>query len=56
LTGYTVPIVAVLLAVIFLGEEITAAIVVGAVLIIGGVVLSERGTSHVPEPGVVISR
>lgn len=56
LTGYTVPIVAVLLAVIFLGEEITAAIVVGAVLIIGGVVLSERGTSHVPEPGVVTSR
>lgn len=56
LTGYTVPVVAVLLAVIFLGEQITPAIVTGAVLIIGGVALSERGTSHVPEPGVVTSR
>ena len=56
LTGYTVPIVAVLLAVIFLGEQISSAIVVGAVLIIGGVALSERGTSHVPEPGVITSR
>lgn len=56
LTGYAVPVVAVVLAMIFLGEAITVAIAVGAALIIGGVVLAERSTQHVPEPGVVTSR
>ncbi len=56
LTGYSVPVVAVTLAVIFLGETLTPAIIGGAVLIISGVILAERSTSHVPEPGVATSR
>ena len=56
LTGYAVPIVAVVLAVIFLGETLTAEIIAGAVMIIAGVVLAERSTKHVPAPGVVTSR
>ncbi len=55
LTGYSTPVVAVALAVIFLGEVITPAVVIGAVLIVGGVVLAERSTTHIPEPGVVTS-
>jgi len=50
-SGYLVPVVAVLLAVIFLSETISLAVVAGAVLIIGGVVMAERATPHVPEPG-----
>ncbi|MFV1960443.1 MAG: DMT family transporter [Acidimicrobiia bacterium] len=56
LTGYSVPVVAVALAVIFLGETLTPAILGGALLIVVGVILAERSTSHVPEPGVVTSR
>lgn len=56
LVGYTVPVVAVTLAVILLGETVTLSIVVGAVLILGGVYLAERGTKHVPEPGVSTAR
>lgn len=56
LIGYTVPVVAVILAVIFLDETVTLSIATGAALIIGGVYLSERVTKHVPEPGVSTSR
>lgn len=56
LTGYTVPVVAVVFAVIFLGEAITIPIVIGAALILAGVVLADRSTSHVPQPGVTTSR
>jgi len=54
--GYLVPVLAVTLAVIFLGETITLAVTVGAVLIIGGVVLTERASRHVPVPGVDTAR
>ncbi|MEX1124443.1 MAG: DMT family transporter [Acidimicrobiia bacterium] len=50
--GYLVPVLAVSLAVIFLGETLTIAVVVGAILIIGGVVLTERTSRHVPVPGI----
>ncbi|MEX1134380.1 MAG: DMT family transporter [Acidimicrobiia bacterium] len=50
-SGYLVPVVAVALAVIFLSETLSLAILVGAVFIIGGVVMAERATPHVPEPG-----
>ncbi|MCZ6629862.1 MAG: DMT family transporter [Actinobacteria bacterium] len=56
LTGYSVPVVAVTLAVIFLGERLTPAILGGAVLIVAGVILAERFTTHVPEPGIATSR
>ncbi|MEA1903876.1 MAG: DMT family transporter [Actinomycetota bacterium] len=56
LTGYTVPVVAVALAVIFLGETLTPPIIGGAILIVAGVILAERYTDHVPEPGVFDSR
>lgn len=56
LTGYAVPVVAVTLAVIFLGETLTPAIVGGAALILTGVVLAERSTTHVPQPGVFEAR
>jgi drug/metabolite transporter (DMT)-like permease len=52
LSGYVVPVIAVLLAVVFLGETITLAVMAGAILIIGGVVMAERASPHVPEPGV----
>jgi drug/metabolite transporter (DMT)-like permease len=54
--GYLVPVIAVTLAVILLGETLTVAVVVGAVLIIGGVVLTERSSRHVPVPGVNTAR
>jgi drug/metabolite transporter (DMT)-like permease len=53
--AYFVPVVAVTLAVIFLGETLTPAVVVGAVLIIGGVIITERSSRHVPVPGVDIA-
>lgn len=56
LTGYTVPVVAVALAVVFLGERLTLPVVVGAVLIVAGVVIAERTTQHVPSPGVFEAR
>jgi drug/metabolite transporter (DMT)-like permease len=54
--GYVVPVIAVALAVIFLGETLTVSIMAGAVLIIGGVVLIERSSRHVPVPGVNTAR
>lgn len=56
LTGYTVPVVAVALAVIFLGERLTLPVIAGAALIVAGVVLAEMATEHVPSPGVFESR
>jgi drug/metabolite transporter (DMT)-like permease len=56
LTGYSVPVVAVTFAVLFLGESITLAILGGATLILTGVILAERATDHVPVPGVTTSR
>lgn len=56
LTGYSVPVVAIALAVVLLGERLTLSILAGAVLIIGGVVLVERSTVHHPEPGFATSR
>ncbi len=56
LTGYSVPVLAVVLAVIFLGESLTLEIVIGAAMIIGGVILAEMYGKHVPEPGVATAR
>lgn len=56
LTGYSVPVVAVGFAVLFLGETVTLAILGGATLILTGVVLADRATDHVPVPGVTTSR
>jgi drug/metabolite transporter (DMT)-like permease len=57
MVGYAVPVLAVALAVMFLGETLTPAIAGGAALIIIGVVLTERATTaHVPEPGVATAR
>lgn len=56
LVGYAIPIVSVALAVIFLDESLTPAVVGGAALIISGVVMAERNTTHVPEPGVATAR
>ena len=55
-SGYLVPVVAVVLAVIFLNETITLTVLAGASLIVGGVVLTERATKHVPEPGIVTAQ
>jgi drug/metabolite transporter (DMT)-like permease len=52
LVGYAIPVLSVALAVLFLNETLTREIIGGAVLITGGVVLAERATTHVPEPGV----
>ncbi len=56
LTGYSVPVLAVLFAVLLLDEKLTMSIILGAVLIIVGVILAERYTNHVPQPGVATSR
>jgi drug/metabolite transporter (DMT)-like permease len=56
LVSYAIPVLSVLLAVVFLGESLTMAIVGGAVLILAGVVLAERASKHVPEPGVAIAQ
>jgi drug/metabolite transporter (DMT)-like permease len=56
LVGYTIPVLSVILAVVFLGETLTAAVIGGAALIIAGVVIAERATNHVPEPGVATAR
>lgn len=53
--AYLVPVIAVTLAVIFLGEELTPAVMVGALLIISGVNVTERSSRHVPVPGVDIA-
>ena len=54
--GYTIPVLSVVLAIVFLGETLTPVIVIGAALILTGVVLAERTTTHVPEPGVATAR
>lgn len=53
--AYLVPVIAVTLAVTFLDETLTPAVVVGALLIISGVILTERSSRHVPVPGVDIA-
>jgi drug/metabolite transporter (DMT)-like permease len=53
--AYFVPVVAVTLAVVFLGENLTPAVVVGAILIISGVIITECSSRHVPVPGVDIA-
>lgn len=54
--GYLVPVIAVALAVALLGETFTAPIAAGAALILGGVVLTERASRHVPEPGIATAQ
>lgn len=56
LVGYTIPVLSVILAVAFLGESLTLAVVAGAALIMTGVVLADRATVHVPQPGVATAR
>lgn len=56
LVSYAIPVLSVVLAVIFLGEHVTLGIGAGAVLILAGVILAERSTVHVPEPGVATAR
>lgn len=56
LVGYAIPVLSVILAVIFLGESLTGAVIAGAALIITGVVMAERATTHTPEPGVATAR
>ncbi len=56
LVSYAIPVLSVVLAVIFLDEQVTLAIAAGAFLILVGVVLAERSTVHVPEPGVATAR
>lgn len=53
LTGYAVPVLAVFLAVLLLGETLTPAIVAGAVLIIGGVVLADKATREPQAAGTL---
>jgi drug/metabolite transporter (DMT)-like permease len=52
IVGYTIPVLSVALAVVFLDEQLTVPIVAGAALIVLGVIFTERATKHVPEPGV----
>lgn len=56
LVGYAVPVLSVILAVIFLAESLTLGVLGGAALILTGVVMAERATPHVPEPGVATAR
>jgi drug/metabolite transporter (DMT)-like permease len=51
ITGYTVPVIGTIGALIFLGEAFTGIMVLGALLIIAGVYLSERISRYVPAPG-----
>jgi probable blue pigment (indigoidine) exporter len=51
ITGYTVPVIGTIGALIFLGEAFTGVMVVGALLILAGVYLSERIARYVPAPG-----
>jgi drug/metabolite transporter (DMT)-like permease len=54
LTGYSVPVLAVFLAVVFLGEQFTLTMAIGAVLIVGGVVMADRANRGTPETIVPI--
>jgi drug/metabolite transporter (DMT)-like permease len=49
--GYTVPVLGTIGALIFLGESFTGFMVVGAVLILAGVALSERMAGYIPTTG-----
>jgi probable blue pigment (indigoidine) exporter len=51
ITGYTVPVIGTIGALIFLGEGFTGVMVVGALLILAGVFLSEKSARYVPAPG-----
>ncbi|MCA9930204.1 MAG: DMT family transporter, partial [Anaerolineales bacterium] len=48
MTAYVIPIVAGLGGVLFLGERITAVMLVGMALIIGGIAILNQRTVHVP--------
>jgi drug/metabolite transporter (DMT)-like permease len=50
-TGYIVPIIATVGAVVFLGETFTATMLAAAVLILFGVFWSEKAARYVPAPG-----
>lgn len=50
-TGYIVPIIATVGAVVFLNERFTATMLAAAVLILVGVFWSERAAKYVPAPG-----
>jgi drug/metabolite transporter (DMT)-like permease len=52
LISYAIPVLSVVLAVLFLNETLTLAMLGGAALIIVGVILAERTSNHVPQPGV----
>jgi drug/metabolite transporter (DMT)-like permease len=54
--GYLVPVIAVILAVALLDETLTLTVVLGAALIIGGVVVTERTSRHTPVAGVNTAR
>jgi drug/metabolite transporter (DMT)-like permease len=56
IAGYVVPVFAVVLAVLFLGESLTIPVMFGAVLILTGVMLTERSSRHVPVAGVNTAR
>jgi drug/metabolite transporter (DMT)-like permease len=56
IAGYVVPVFAVALAVLFLGESLTIPVMFGAVLILTGVMLTERSSRHVPVAGVNTAR
>lgn len=49
--GYTVPVLGTIGALIFLGESFTGLMVVGAILILAGVALSERMAGYIPTTG-----
>jgi drug/metabolite transporter (DMT)-like permease len=51
LSGYIVPVVAAIGAVLFLGESFTLLMFVGAALILAGVYMSEKSGRFVPAPG-----
>jgi drug/metabolite transporter (DMT)-like permease len=53
--AYLVPVIAIALAIVALGETLTATVAAGAVMIITGVVLTERSSRHVPVPGADIA-
>lgn len=51
-TGYVVPVLATVGAIVFLGETFTSEMLAGAALILAGVYWSERAARYVPTPGV----
>jgi len=51
--GYLVPLFSVLFGVVLLGETLTLAMIFGLVLILGGILLSRRGHTGLPNPNEV---